>query len=162
MIEQRPGWRSREGALTHPGDHSWEAWSEDLATQQLRQLSDIRRNAPGRGHRKKVVVITRAKGLEPVRLRMQRRIRGIIYPADTSAPERLFRVLPPRPSLKTDLCYAEVVVPPQVPVARIRPPCLLIEITISVDPQSRPPDPKGVARIGSGRVCLPGWLLPRK
>src|SRR6476660_1759439 len=39
-----------------PGDHSWEAWSEDLATQQLRQLSDIRRNAPGRGHRKKVVV----------------------------------------------------------------------------------------------------------
>jgi len=62
MIEQRPGWRSREGALTHPGDHSWEAWSEDLATQQLRQLSDIRRNAPGRGHRKKVVV-DGAKGL---------------------------------------------------------------------------------------------------
>ena len=61
--EAAPGWRSREGALTHPGDHSWEAWSEDLATQQLRQLSDIRRNAPGRGHRKKVVVITRAKGL---------------------------------------------------------------------------------------------------
>ena len=50
---------------------------------------------------------------------MQRRIRGIIYPADTPAPERLFRVLPARPSLKTDLCYAEVVVPPQVPVARI-------------------------------------------
>ena len=43
---------------------------------------------------------------------MQRRIRGIIYPADTPAPERLFRVLPARPSLKTDLCYAEVVVPP--------------------------------------------------
>ena len=63
MIEKSPGWRSREGALTHPGDHSWEAWSEDLATQQLRQLSDIRRNAPGRGHRKKVVVIRRAKGL---------------------------------------------------------------------------------------------------
>src|SRR5580658_4431094 len=50
---------------------------------------------------------------------MQRRIGGIIYPADTLAPERLFRVLPARPSLKTDLCYAEVVVLPQVPVARI-------------------------------------------
>ena len=43
----------------------------------------------------------------------------MIYPADTPAPERLFRILPARPSFKTDLCYAEVVVPPQVPVAGI-------------------------------------------
>jgi hypothetical protein len=40
--------------------------------------------------------------------------------SSTQRPQRLFRVLPARPRLKTDLCYAEVVVvPPQVPVARI-------------------------------------------
>ena len=101
-----------------PGDHSWEAWSEDLATQQLRQLlaiSAAMRRAAGIGRRSSLMA---PKAFEPVRL-MQRRIRGIIYPADTPAPQRLFRVLPARPSLKTDLCYAEVGVPPQVPVARI-------------------------------------------
>jgi hypothetical protein len=38
----------------------------------------------------------------------------------TLPPENAFSAsCPARPSLKTDLCYAEVVVPPQVPVARI-------------------------------------------
>src|ERR1700722_6620864 len=90
---------------------------------------------------------------------MQRRIRGIIYPADTPAQHRLFSCFAARPSLKTGLGYAEVVVPPQVPVARIRPPCLLIEITISVDPQSRRQTLRVLQELVQGAfACLAGFF----